>query len=142
VSRPENEGFELVEHTADLALRGRAPALPGLFRVMAQALFSVIVDPETVNPRLERRVSLRGDSTEDLLHDWLEELNALHQIHGEVYGEFEPRIAKNVLEATVRGEAIDPDRHRLGIEVKAVTWHDLRLTETDSGCEATVLLDI
>ena len=135
-------GHELVEHTADVGIRGWAPDLPGLFVRMARGLFEVIVDPATVSAREEREVRLPAAQTEDLLHDWLDELNALHQSKGEVYGEFEVELSGGSLSARVRGEPIDLDRHELRVEVKAVTWHDLRVTRTERGFEAYVLLDI
>jgi len=135
-------GFELVEHTADTGIRGWGPDLPDLFRVMALGLMSVIADPRGVRPARGRNLHLEAETQEDLLHDWLESLNALHQVHGELYVDFEPRIEGNRLSALVRGETLDPERHDLGTEVKAVTWHDLALHRTEDGYEAYVLLDI
>ena len=135
-------GFRIVDHTADTGVRGWGPDLPSLFRAMAEGLFATIVEPGTVTPRLERRVSLDAESPKDLLHEWLEELNTLHQIYGEVYATFDPAVDDGHLEAVLGGEAIDLRRHRLRIEVKAVTWHDFEFRDTGSGFEAFVLLDI
>lgn len=135
-------GFEFVEHTADVGVRGRGRDLPDLFRNMARGLFAVIAGTGSVRPERERRVELEAESAPDLLHDWLEELNALHQIEGELYAEFEVVIEGTRLRARVRGEPIDPARHDLRTEVKAVTWHDLELREAPGGWEARVLLDI
>jgi len=140
----DEAGFELTEHTADTGIRGWAPDLDGLFAVMARGLFSVITDPDRVEPGAVRRaVSLRAESVADLLHDWLEELNALHQIHGELYAAFSPHLAgETALEAEIRGEPLDTARHELRIEVKAVTWHGLRVEATPAGVEGFVLLDL
>jgi SHS2 domain-containing protein len=134
--------FEIVEHTADVAVRGVAPDLDELFRVMARGLFSVIADLDTIRSRRERPVDLEAATLEDLLHDWLEELNGLHQVHGELYAAFEPHVEGLTLHAVARGEAIDPGRHHLGTEVKAVTWHDLRVARAGTDYQAYVLLDI
>lgn len=147
------DGYEIIEHTADVGIRGRGDSLDALFVAMARGLFAVIADPETVQQPhtvqpdtadMERRRSIRldADTTADLLHDWLEELNALHQIHGELYGRFTVQVAGTRLTAVAEGEAIDPERHDLRVEVKAVTWHDLRVDRTAEGYEAFVLLDI
>ena len=135
-------GFEILEHTADVGIRGWGPDRNSLFAAMASGLFAIITDPECVHPTMERRIHLEADSLADLLHDWLEELNTLHQIHGELYAEFRPRVREGSLEAVIRGEPIDPGRHDLRLEVKAVTWHGLKLERTDDGHEAGVLLDI
>ena len=141
MNRPE-PGFEIVEHTADLALRGWAADLPGLCAVMARALFEVIADTKTVLPRVTRQVRVAAETDEDLLHDWLEELNTLHQIRGEIYSRFTVRVEGGTLTAEVIGETLDPARHDLRIEIKAVTWHGLRVQRGPEGLDAYVLLDI
>ena len=47
-----------------------------------------------------------------------------------------------VLEAEARGEPLDPARHRLQVDVKAVTLHRLRVERTERGWEAFVVLDV
>jgi SHS2 domain-containing protein len=44
--------------------------------------------------------------------------------------------------AVVLGEPLDPGRHHLHGEVKAVTWHGLTVEPTDAGWRAWVLLDV
>jgi SHS2 domain-containing protein len=136
--------FELVDHTADLGIRGRAPDLGQLFVQMALGLFSVIGEPGSVQPALTRDLRLRAAGAAELLHEWLEELNSLHQIHGEMYGHFEVEVthAGTALRAQVAGERFDPQRHAAHLEVKAVTWHELSVRATDEGFVAFVLLDI
>lgn len=135
-------GYELTEHTADVGIRAWADDLDDLFAEAARGLFAVIVDPRTVSGRLIRPVQLEADSMESLLHTWLDELNALHQTHGEVYCGFTVSIVEHVLVAHIEGEPLDAARHDLRVEVKAVTWHDLQVTQTDDGYAAFVLLDI
>ncbi len=135
-------GWELAEHTADVGVRGWAPDLPRLFAVMASGLFAVIADPATVRDRGARTVRVVGDSPEDLLHEWLEALNTLHQVRGELYSRFSVTVLGDRVEGAAHGEALNPARHRLRTEVKAVTWHDLRVEEGPEGFRAYVLLDI
>lgn len=139
---PGGAGFEPLEHTADEGVRVWAPDWSGLLEQAARGMFAVIADPRSVRPERERRVALRADSREALLHDWLEELNGLHQSEGELYAAFEVEADDVSLRARVRGEAIDPARHALRTEVKAVTWHDLRVEESGEGLRARVLFDV
>lgn len=135
-------GFEALEHTADEGLRAWGPDLPALLAAAARGLFAVIADPETVRPERERRLELEADSREELLHDWLERLNGLHQTEGELYRDFEVETDGRHLVARFRGEPIDPGRHDLREEVKGVTWHDLVVRETADGLEARILFDV
>lgn len=142
---PESGGsFERLEHTADEGIRAYGRSLPEIFAAAARGMFSVIADVDSVRPEQARRIELRAESAEELLHDWLEELNGLHQVSGELYSAFEVEIdaGGRHLQATVRGEPMDPARHSLAIEVKAVTWHGFHLEETADGLAATVLFDV
>ena len=46
------------------------------------------------------------------------------------------------MEASAQGEKLDPSRHRLRVDVKAVTLHQFRLEKTDRGWETQVILNI
>ena len=50
--------------------------------------------------------------------------------------------SKYSLTGVVYGEAIDPRKHPLVVDVKAVTLHRFSLRQTDAGWEAFVILDI
>ena len=137
----END-FEIVEHTADTALRGWGSTHEELFANMAKGLFKVIGGEATISPTQTRALHVEAENPIELLHDWLDALNALHQIHHELYAAFELNIDENRLQATVRGGPMDRAIGEFGTEVKAVTWHDLNIQETQEGLEAYVLLDI
>jgi SHS2 domain-containing protein len=81
-----------------------------------------------------------------LLAAWLGELIFRSETLHRVYCEFEVYVGEegDRLEATVRGEAIDRDRHILDHEVKAVTRHGLKLERDGDGDGwlAEVILDI
>ena len=135
-------GFEIVDHTADTAIRGWGSNHEELFANMAKGLFKVIGGEATVSPTQTRALHLEAENPNELLHDWLETLNALHQIHHELFTGFELSIDDNHLKATVRGGPMEGGTGDFGTEVKAVTWHDLNIRETPNGLEAYVLLDI
>ena len=82
----------------------------------------------------------------DLLATWLSELIFRSETHHRVYASFEVVVDEDGrrLDATVRGEAIDRDRHVLDHEVKAVTRHGLSLGRNPDGegWVAELILDI
>jgi SHS2 domain-containing protein len=135
--------YETFEHTADLGLRVRAPDLDRLFAEAAQALFSAIVDDlETIQPKQQIDVSLRGDELGYLLFDWLNELLYRFDTEHLLFGEFEVRIENQDLQASAWGEPLDPSRHSLAHEVKAITYHGLRVEKEKDGWLAEVIVDI
>lgn len=135
--------YELFGHTADLGLRIRAADLDTLFVEAAQALFSAIVeDLDSVRPSQRIEVTLHGEDREYLLFDWLREL--LYHLDAErlLFGKFEVHVRDDGLTASAWGEPIDPSRHNLEHEVKAITYHGLRVEKIGAGWEAEVIVDI
>ena len=135
--------YETFEHTADLGLRVRAPDLDDLFGEAAQALFSAIVDDlATVRPTQKIDVNLDRDDLSYLLFDWLNELLYRFDTEHLLFGKFETRIENQSLHASAWGEAFDPSRHSLTHEVKAITYHGLKVEKEKDGWLAEVIVDI
>lgn len=140
--------FETFSHTADLGLRVRAATREELFAEAARGLFSVLVaNPEAVRPVEEIQVQLDAESLdaedlEFLLFDWLNELLYRFDTEHVLFSQFAVSLADNGLEATCRGEKIDASRHEMDHEVKAITYHGLKVEPTGDGWLAEVIVDI
>jgi SHS2 domain-containing protein len=134
---------ELFEHTADLGLRATAPDLPSLFAEMAKCLLSAIVEePAAVEQRHECTIMLGGTDREYLMFDWLRHLLYLFDEGKKLYCEFEIIIEPDGLSAIAFGEEYDLARHVLAHEVKAITYHELKVEQTAGGWLAEVIVDI
>jgi protein archease len=135
--------YEFFEHTADLGLRMRAADLDALFAEAARALFAAIVDnPDTVRPLHRVNVLLTGTDREYLLFDWLKALLYRFDAEHLVFGRFEVHVTADGLTGTAWGEPLDPERHELGHELKAITYHGLRVESEGGGWLAEVIVDI
>lgn len=141
---PDNRPrYEQIDHTADVGLLVRGETLHALFEDAAAGLFDVITDRSLVESREERTVVVGASDREDLLVCWLSELNFLFSTEGALFSDFKVlEIDEKRLEARVTGEALDPARHAVRVEVKAVTYHRLRVEAVPSGWEAVVFFDI
>lgn len=134
---------ETFAHTADVGLRVRAADLDTLFAEAGSALTSVIVsNPEGVEPRLSQEFRVAGSDLAYLLADWLAELVYAFESQRLLFCEFDAKVAGSGLCAVARGEVYDPARHVLDHEVKAVTYHGLKVERQDSGWLAEVIVDI
>jgi SHS2 domain-containing protein len=135
--------YQVLDHTADIVLEVRGGDLRELFAEAARALFDCILESGRVEPRESRHVSLSAPSAEMLFRDWLSELNTIHQVEWRLFSLFAiGAISQTRLEAEVRGERVDAERHRIRREIKGVTYHGLSVIVSASGCTGTVLLDI
>ncbi len=136
-------GFEPIDHTADVGYRLFAPTLAELFAVAGRALFDAITELDSIQPQFERKVEAEAGDVEALLVAWLSELNYRCITELELYGEFViDEISSTAVRATVRGEKIDPARHVIQTEIKAVTYHELYVRQIENGWEAQVIFDV
>jgi SHS2 domain-containing protein len=135
--------YELFEHTADLGLRVQAADLNTLFTEAAECLFSAVLeDISSVQPQIAITVELTGADLEFLLFDWLRELLMRCDEDHIVFGKFEVQVRSDGLTGTAWGEPLDPTRHALAHEVKAITYHELKVVKTDEWWLAEVIVDI
>ncbi|HDM67125.1 MAG TPA: archease, partial [Thermoplasmatales archaeon] len=74
-------------------------------------------------------IELEADNLEELLVDWLSELLFLHGAHNLVFGFFDVKIRDKKLSARVKGEEYNLEKHGMGVEIKAVTYHMLEVHE-------------
>lgn len=135
--------YETFDHTADIGLRIRAADLDGLFVEAAKGLFSLIVEnPSAIRSLEESTFQVTGSETDYLLFDWLNELLYRFETGGMLFWEFDVHVTDEGITATARGERADTERHQLAHEVKAITYHHLKVEETAEGWLAELIVDI
>jgi len=133
--------------TADVAFEAWGETREELFISSAAALLRTMAEaPEQVIGRLEIIIRMDHEELDLLLLSFLQEL-IFHKdagrllLHAETV-RIEARETGFHLEASVRGEKIDASRHRLLVDVKAVTLHRLQVVCTDNRWRAVVVLDV
>jgi|GEM_PF-90184 len=133
----------LLDHTADVGFFVQADSLPGLFARAAWAMFSVITDIGKVRPVERHTVTVEASDREALMVAWLSELNFRHVTEHNLFSRFEVNMLSGTrLEGEVYGEAIDPNRHVLLREIKAVTFHNLIIANNGHCWTAQIIFDV
>lgn len=135
--------YEFFEHTADLGLRVRARDLNGLFRDAAMGFFAMVVE-ELPRGRTgsSRTFSIPGRRQDYLLFDWLNELLYVFDTERVLLGDFEVSVSDSGVAATMSAWTWDEQLDRPLREVKAITYHGLRVEQADEGWLAEVIVDI
>ncbi len=133
--------YEFLEHTADVAFRAYGNNVNELFKHAAEALESIMICLDDVACEDSRTIVLTSDTYEDLLYDWLSELLVIFEVDLFAVRCCRVTITGFSLQAECLGAKIDPSKHRLKEEVKAVTYHNLKVTK-DVCCQAQVTLDV
>jgi SHS2 domain-containing protein len=132
---------------ADVAFEATGKNLEELFCAAWDAtLVTMISDPNRVARSTSKTVRLEHARIDQVLHDLLEEL--LYFKDSEDLLLRPARITVQELEgmyrleAALSGEKIDSRKHNFLVDVKAVTYHRLRVEKARVGWRATVVLDV
>jgi SHS2 domain-containing protein len=135
-------GFKEIDHSGDIGIEAYGDSFNMLLCNLARGLFQLLVR-DRVEPARSRRISVRSQSREDLLVDWLSAIITCAASHNEIYGGLRlDSIGDHFIEAELFGEPIDPGKHDLRFEVKAATYHNLLYTHEEGIFRARVILDL
>ena len=141
--------YEFVDErtVADIAFRAWGDDVEETFLAAADAVMDAMVeDLRTILPQDTRTLNVEHEALDLLLFNFLQELVYYKDAEQLLLRVQQLHIAEGrqpyTLQATAVGERIDPQRHHMRVDVKAVTLHRFALTQTESGWEATVILDI
>ena len=138
--------FKFIEHTADIAVDVRGDSLEELFTASAEAFSNSIADPFHAIDAKTHNITLTSDSTEELLVDFLNELNYLAEIKKLIYVEAS-RVAisakDNIFElsADIKLNRIESDTE-LKNEIKAITYHQMNIEFKDNWYTTRIVFDI
>ncbi len=134
------------EATADIAFEANAANVTSLFESCALALEEIMVDLKSVRSVNKKIIRLKERSYADLLLKFLEELVFIKDAENRLFSKFRVSIKKKgnllFLEAICSGEEINRERHKLKIDIKAITYHHFKLTHSNGFWKAKVLVDI
>jgi SHS2 domain-containing protein len=132
--------FEIVDHTADWALRIYGSDLAQLFSNAAMGMASLLVqDIQEVPIEVVRQLELEAYDAETLLVDWLTELAYWAEDEGLIFPEISlSEVTDTHLEANLSGGRVA----ELLKHIKAVTYHNLEIVKTEKGLAATVVFDV
>lgn len=134
--------YEALDHTADTGIIAYGSTLPELFENAAFGMFDLIFDLGVLRPRRDVPVVAAGDTPEDLLVAWLEELLFVLETRDLVPASF---VVDRLEEGGVQGAAACvpvAEAELRGPPIKAVTYHDLAVVEIPDGWWARVIFDV
>jgi SHS2 domain-containing protein len=132
------QGFQEIEHTADWALKVWAQDQAELFRQAAigmNTLSEIRLEPR---PRVEQRIKLTAIDIESLLVAFLSELVFFGEQDDLGYDRFDIAIDGLSLQAHLEGAPIASRKK----EIKAVTYHNLQVVETETGFQVVIVFDV
>ena len=135
--------FEVIEHTADVGIRAWGRDAAELFANAALGMVSLMAEPASIKPNKSLKIEVKAGNTESLLVEWLNELIYLTETKNLIFSRFSILGLTQIrLSAVAFGELIDPTKHELKTEIKACTYHDLKIGKKEGRMSAQVIFDV
>ena len=136
--------FELINHTADIGIKVEGDSLKEVFKNLAVGMFEIMVD---IKPKRGKSISDKIEITSpdliSLAHDWLGELLYIFNTKHIVFNKFKiNNITEFSLNAKITGELFNPEKHVIKKEIKAVTYHGLKIESKNNRWVGQVIFDI
>jgi len=134
--------FEIVDHTADIGIKAYGKTPQEVFENAALGMFSLMVDLSTVQEKEVLDIAIEGEDRENLLVEWLNELIYFFETENILLKRFEiTEWSDYHLIARAYGEKIDLKKHSLEAQIKAATYHMLKVSHNDIW-QAQVIFDV
>jgi len=131
---------------ADIAFEAYGKTLEELFTNAGLAVTESMVELESVQATQEHNFEVSAGSTEDLLYNFLEHIVMIKDSETLFLIDYELEIHEEkgtyFLKAHCFGDTIDQETQRLHNDVKAVTYHELKVEKVETLWKATVIIDV
>ena len=106
-------------------------------------MMSVLIDAKDVCDAEEKIINVSADDIERLVVKWLSEILFLFDSEGFITSSVRIQsINANSISASLKGERINLAKHHFKVDIKAITYHQLRVTVTPQDTEIVVFFDI
>ncbi len=107
----------------------------------------MVLEDAEIRSQETRQISLVSTDPEDLLVQWLSELNFFLTTQFWVFNEVEEIFINKeesdwCLNGRIGGESFDTERHYIYFDIKAVTFHQLNIEHFDGKYQTRVVFDI
>jgi len=150
--------YEILEHKADLKIRAFGKTKEELFLNMMRGMISglrpeILKQPygesQATAEAEKRNIEIKSPDLEALLVDFLSEVLYLTQVNKEIYIDIKFKKLTDPStdsissrRAELEGELIGQKVKRFSEDIKAVTYHGLKIEKINKIWEAVVLFDV
>ena len=134
---------EIIEHTADIGIRVKSATLEGLFKRAGLAIVEISTQKQNSQYPRKHKIAIKqsADNLEELFINWLNELLSLSAVEALIFEDIEiNHVNEHLVDAVVIGS--DIRNYKINTEIKAATYHQLKVEK--SGCiwQAKLIFDV
>ncbi len=128
--------------TADIAVQIKAKSLSNLFSAAGWAYTNLVADISKIKPDVNQTVCCQSDDLTMLMVDWLAELIFIFETKQLLFSKFDTIVKNSCLQTHMAGQksGLKPDEYRM--DIKAVTWHGLEITNKQGLYQTRIIFDV
>lgn len=135
--------YETLEHTADIGIKVKASSLEELFKKAGLAITELSTEKQKVQYPEKHKIVImqKASNAEELFVNWLNEIISSSSAESLVFEDFKiNQITEQLIDAVAIGS--DNRNYKTNIEIKAATYHQLKVQKINSHWQAEVIFDV
>ncbi len=137
-----NKDYEIIDHTADIGIRVRANSLTKVIQKSILAQSDLMNGGIEIEPRMKKEFVIKEEDKETALVSILEEVLYLFEYEKFSASECSIKYHNNEYRVKLKGKYLKEEEIKNGIEIKAVTYHQLKIKKIDDSYLVNVIFDI
>lgn len=136
------DDYEILDHTADIGIKVKGESLPAVMEKTILAQRDLMAGNMQVGSDEEREFIIDEDDAEIALVSILEEILYLFEHQKFAVSRCSVSVQKNKYRVQMKGSLYNPSKVKDGTEIKAVTYHQLKVKKEDDTWIVQVIFDI
>ena len=141
-----NADFHYIEHVSDAMVEAYGRTLSEVFANSARALVNIVCDLSRIDLNKSVIIETEGFDQISLLYNWLEKVLLTLLVDNIALANFDLKIEQSKgnynLFSTCRGEAFSEQKHHYKVEVKAITYHEMKISRRNDMFIVKFLVDL
>lgn len=142
----DNIHFKYFDTTADIGIEVNNKNLTEAFKNSALGTLNLITDIEKIQPKITKDIHIESEDEYGLLYDWITELLILLDSENFMASEYAIEITKKedtlILHGQIMGDTYDTNTYNYKTEVKAITYHEMSITQEEDNIKIRFIVDL
>ena len=138
-----NKLREIFEHTADAGIRAESPTLSEAFNEVSLAFTEIVTGGSLPNKKTNFKIEIEATTLDSLLVNYISHLIYLFDTENFLVcsADITVKTESCTISGNLEGDFYDENKHGYGVEIKAVSYHMLKISEGPPS-EIVVILDL
>ncbi len=138
--------FKYFDTTADIGIEVESNNITDAFINSALGTLNLITDINKIQTKITKDIFLEAEDEYALLYDWITELLILLDSENFIASEYNIEIKNEdnayILQGKISGDIYDTTQYNYKTEVKAITYHEMRICIKKDNIQIRFIVDL